>query len=101
MPYVLPDDQQMLHDGEQEGLGRGVGHRVPHQGEHLLHVVQLHPNVVKPRPELVIVLVLVVQEHLQLSLELFTGILYQNLSSGRSYKPDFMTRDMWNVQQKA
>ena len=100
MPYVLPDDQQMLHDGEQVGLGRGVGHRVPHQGEHLLHVVQLHPNVVEPRPELVIVLILVVQEHLQLGLELLTRILHQNLSSGRSYLQDFSTRDMWNVQQK-
>ena len=45
---VVPDADQVLQDGEEVGLGRGVHHQVLHQLETLIHIVQLQPNIVEP-----------------------------------------------------
>ena len=76
---VVPDADQVLQDGEEVGLGRGVHHQVLHQLETLIHIVQLQPNIVESLSKFIKILLLVFIEHFELSLQILALVILQSL----------------------
>ena len=76
---VVPDADQVLEDGEEVGLGRGVHHQVLHQLETLIHIIQLQPNIVEPLSKFMEILLLVFIEHFELSLQILALVILQSL----------------------
>ena len=72
---VVSDAEEVLHDGEEIGLGRGLSNSVTEQLEYFSNIIKIYPNVVKSLGEFIKVLFLLILKHLELSVEFLAWIL--------------------------
>ena len=72
---VVSDAEEVLHDGEEIGLGRGLSNSVTDQLEYFSNIIKIYPNVVKSLGEFIKVLFLLILKHLELSVEFLAWIL--------------------------
>ena len=72
---VVSDAEEVLHNGEEVGLGCGLSNGVTDQLEYFSHIIKIYPNVVKSLGEFIKVLFLLILKHLELSVEFLAWIL--------------------------